>query len=96
MSKKKNWQFAVIEPLVRHAFQVKSHAPLKELRVLGTNLNKLRQQTGLSQDKLAVKADLTKRYIQMIEAGQKCPTLHTLKRIKTALDCDYGDLLDSF
>jgi len=50
----------------------------------------------LSQDALAVKADVTKRYVQMIEAGQKCPTLFTLKRLAGALGCAYDELMTGF
>jgi predicted transcriptional regulator len=65
----------------------------KILRVLGRNVRRLRNNSGLSQDGLAVKADMTKRYVQMIEAGQKCPTLFALKRIQASLGCKYEDLL---
>ena len=68
-------------------------------RVLGTfgqNLRRLRNAAGLSQDTLALKADVTKRYVQMIEAGQKCPTLYTLRRLRSALQCAYDDLLANF
>jgi predicted transcriptional regulator len=68
----------------------------RALKILGGNLRHLRNKAGLSQDKLAVKADVTKRYVQMIEAGQKCPTLFTLKRLQSALRCRYEDLLAGF
>ena len=68
----------------------------RALRRLGQNLHRLRNAAGLSQDALAVKADVTKRYVQMIEAGQKCPTLFTLQRLHTALQCTYDDLLEHF
>jgi hypothetical protein len=32
----------------------------------------------------------------MIEAGQKCPTLFTLRRLAIALDCTYNDLMAGF
>ena len=64
----------------------------KTLHILGRNLSRLRREKGLSQDQLAVKANVTKRYVQMIEAGQKCPTLFTLARIHSALSCRYDEL----
>jgi transcriptional regulator with XRE-family HTH domain len=67
-------------------------AQFKTLHILGRNLNLLRRDRRLSQDQLAVKANVTKRYIQMIEAGQKCPTLFTLARLRVALACRYDDL----
>jgi predicted transcriptional regulator len=68
----------------------------RSLKNLGQNLHRLRNHAGLSQDALAVKADVTKRYIQMIEAGQKCPTLFTVKRLIAELKCSYNDLLVGF
>jgi transcriptional regulator with XRE-family HTH domain len=75
---------------------VHDKASKRALRTLGRNLHRLRNAAGLSQDTLAVKADMTKRYVQMIEAGQKCPTLYTLKRLQTALQCGYEELLADF
>jgi predicted transcriptional regulator len=75
---------------------VQDKASKRSLKALGQNLNRLRNEAKLSQDALAVKADVTKRYVQMIEAGQKCPTLFTLKRLSEALDCRYNDLLAGF
>lgn len=75
---------------------VKDKAALKSLKVLGENLSRLRREAGLSQDQLAVKADLTKRYVQMLEAGQKCPTLFAVKRLYVALSCSAQDLFDGF
>lgn len=71
-------------------------ASKRSLKVLGQNLHRLRQEAKLSQDTLALKATMTKRYVQMLEAGQKCPTLFTLKRLSTALGCQYDDLLAGF
>ena len=79
--------------MVRHHSEVRDNASKRTLQKLGQNLHRLRNAAGLSQDALAVKADVTKRYVQMIEAGQKCPTLFALKRLHAALDCSYQDLL---
>jgi transcriptional regulator with XRE-family HTH domain len=65
----------------------------KTLKTLGENLRRLRNSAGFSQDTLAAKADMTKRYVQMIEAGQKCPTLFALKRLQSVLGCRFDDLL---
>jgi predicted transcriptional regulator len=82
--------------MVRHHKEVQDKASKRALQRLGQNLHRLRNVSGLSQDTLAVKADMTKRYVQMIEAGQKCPTLYTLKRLQAALQCGYEDLLANF
>jgi len=75
---------------------VQDKASKRALQILGRNLHRLRNAAALSQDALAVKADMTKRYVQMIEAGQKCPTLYALKRLQAALQCGYEDLLADF
>ena len=82
--------------MVRHHQGVQDKASKRALQRLGQNLHRLRNASGLSQDALAVKADMTKRYVQMIEAGQKCPTLYALKRLRAALECGYEDLLANF
>jgi len=74
---------------------VQGSSEKKLLAVLGRNLNRIRREKGLSQDQLAVKADVTKRYIQMIESGQKCPKIFTIKRLQAALGCSWDDLLES-
>jgi transcriptional regulator with XRE-family HTH domain len=75
---------------------VQDKASRRSLKVFGQNLHRLRNGAGLSQDALAVKADVTKRYVQMIEAGQKCPTLFTLKKLQAALRCSYENLMADF
>lgn len=75
---------------------MQNKVPKKSLRILGQNIHRLRNVVGLSQDKLAVKADMTKRYVQLLEAGQKCPSLATLQRLQNAMSCNYEDLLAGF
>ncbi len=71
-------------------------ASKRSLQRLGQNLRQLRNEVGLSQDALGVKADVTKRYVQMIEAGQKCPTLFTIKKLRASLGCSYERLFADF
>ena len=74
--------------------EVTRKAPPESLRQFGRNLSKLRWQAKLDLDQLAAKIDTTKRYVQYLESGQKSPTLFTLKKLKTALNCSYQDLLN--
>jgi len=46
----------------------------------------------LTQEKLAEKADISLRYVQMLESGAKNPSLVTLSNIRKALDSDYNSL----
>jgi len=57
-------------------------------------LRKLREQKGLTQEKLARLADLSNNTVIKIEAGKnKNPTLDTLKKIAQALDVSVDDLI---
>jgi transcriptional regulator with XRE-family HTH domain len=68
---------------------------VKHLRTLGKNLNRLRMTAGLTQEKLAEKADISLRYVQQLEAGQRNPSIATLVRLRKALASSYDDLFRS-
>ena len=58
----------------------------------GQNLCRLRTVAKFTQESLAEKADLSRRYIQEIEAGIKNPTVNTVVRLRKALQCSWDDL----
>jgi len=61
---------------------------------LSTNLKKLREKKGLSQDRLAKLADIANNTIIKIEAGKnQNPTLDTLNKIAKALEVSVDDLI---
>lgn len=47
----------------------------------------------LTQEQLAEKADISRRYLQEIEAGEMNPTVNILSRLRKALKCSWDDLL---
>lgn len=51
----------------------------------GKVLRKLRNEAGLSQEKLALEAELQRNYISLIELGQNQPTLTTIYKLCGAL-----------
>ena len=58
------------------------------------NLRKLREQKGLSQDRLAKLADIANNTIIKIEQGEnQNPTLDTLKKLAKALAISVDDLI---
>jgi transcriptional regulator with XRE-family HTH domain len=59
---------------------------------LGRNLNRLRNRAGLTQERLAEKSDLSLRYVQEIEAGEKSPSVESLSRLRRSLACTWNDL----
>lgn len=62
---------------------------------LSKNLKKLREQKGLSQDRLAKLADIANNTIIKIEQGEnQNPTLDTLKKIAKALDVSVDNLIE--
>jgi transcriptional regulator with XRE-family HTH domain len=58
---------------------------------VGKNTKRFRKLSGLTQEKLADKVDLSLRYIQNIEDGTRLPTIITLLKIAKALNKDAGD-----
>ena len=59
-----------------------------------TTLRKLREEKGLSQEKLARLSDVANNTIIKIEAGKnQNPTLDTLKKIAQALEVGVDDLI---
>lgn len=52
----------------------------------GGNLRKFRLGNNLTQEKLALEAGLSLRFIQNLESGERQPTLETLFKLSRALD----------
>lgn len=59
----------------------------------GKNVNRLRTAASLTQEALAEKADLSRRFVQEIESGAKFPTVPGLSRLRRALACSWDELL---
>ncbi|MCC2096235.1 MAG: helix-turn-helix transcriptional regulator [Hyphomicrobiales bacterium] len=63
-----------------------------EIRELvGWNLRRLRVMRNISQDDLALSADIERAYVGHMERGKKNPTVATLDKLASALDCDVAD-----
>jgi len=61
---------------------------------IGKNLKKLRQEKGISQDRLFKLADLSLNTVVTVESGANPnPTIETLTRIAKALNVGVDDLL---
>lgn len=69
---------------------------MKDLaKTLGENLVAMRKQKHISQDKLALIANIDRSYVGRIERGEVNITLEKLYQIAEALECDARDLLPS-
>lgn len=55
----------------------------------GEKLRKLRLSAGLTQEDVAIRADLARSFISQIETDKTSPTLDNLGRILTALGTDF-------
>ncbi|MGE0774633.1 MAG: helix-turn-helix domain-containing protein [Sphingomonadaceae bacterium] len=60
---------------------------------VGNNVRKLRQARGLSQEKVALEAQIDLTYLGGIERGRRNPSLMVMVRIAEALDADVVALL---
>ena len=60
---------------------------------VGFNIRKIREEKGLTQEKLAAVADLHRAYIGQIERVEKNIGLKNLEKIAKALGVDVKDLL---
>ena len=64
--------------------------------LIGKNIRKLRQEKGISQDRLSKLADLSLNTIVNIESGGNLnPTIETLTKIANALEVKVDDLIRS-
>lgn len=61
--------------------------------VVASNIRTLRQNQGLSQERLAELSDLHRTYIGAIERGERNVTLDTLAQIANALGVPCAELL---
>ena len=63
-------------------------------QALGQALRKLRTERGWSQTDLALRAEMDRNYLSLIELGRSSPSVRMLMRLCAALDVQAADLLD--
>ena len=59
---------------------------------LGENIRKYRKKLGLKQNQLAERVGLSDKYIQLIEGGERKPSLKTIYKIAKALNVKVGEI----
>jgi len=62
--------------------------------ILAANLKKNRKKKGLTQEKLAEMADISLRYIAMLELGKSFPSGEMLEKLAKTLDIDAIQFFD--
>jgi transcriptional regulator with XRE-family HTH domain len=65
----------------------------KYRKILGDNIRTYRLKAGLSQEKLAERADLHHNYVGDIERGEENVSVDALMRIAMALKVQLSDLV---
>lgn len=64
------------------------------MSMISKNIRKLREQKGISQDRLSKLADISLNTIAKLELGDsQNPTIETLQKIAKALDVKVEDLI---
>ena len=61
---------------------------------IGSRIKNLRLESGLSQEQLALKSDITRVYLGQIERNEKNPTVKLVERIANALGLSLSELFD--
>ena len=73
-------------------YKMQQHHPILEL--FGKNVQRLRTEQNISQEKLAEKAHLHRTYIGMVERAERNITLINMQKIASALGVQIGELLE--
>ena len=66
---------------------------VKAHKKIGENVRKFRKQRGMTQEKLAEKADLHSVYISQVERADRAITIETLLKITKALGVKLRDVV---
>lgn len=61
--------------------------------VFAANLRRLRHAKGLSQDELALEANVSRGYLSRLEKGAFYASLRIIERFSTALGCEAAEFL---
>jgi transcriptional regulator with XRE-family HTH domain len=61
---------------------------------IGARIKVLRDQAGLSQEKLAQRMDMSRETVRAVEAGKTLPEIPTLEAFAAALGVGLADLLE--
>lgn len=63
------------------------------VELLGKNVRHYRQQRGMTQEELALSADMKRSYVSDMERGKRNPTVRALGRLALALELEPATLL---
>ena len=58
--------------------------------LVGNRIKEICSEQGISQEKLALRAELDRTYIAGVESGKRNPSIKSLEKIINALDINFG------
>lgn len=58
---------------------------------IGNRIRELRKVKGISQEKLAFRAELDRTYVAGVESGKRNPSIKSLEKILIALDVTFEE-----
>ncbi|MCI9386041.1 MAG: helix-turn-helix domain-containing protein [Lachnospiraceae bacterium] len=58
---------------------------------VGLRIKELRTTLGLSQEKLALKAEIDRTYLTGVEQGKRNPSIKSLEKIVNALEVNFSE-----
>lgn len=65
-----------------------------DMRVLvGQNVKRIRQKTGLTQEQFAEKSGFSQQYLSTLERGRRNPSIVTLYELASALGVSHMELV---
>lgn len=67
---------------------------MDEKKLIGRRIKELRKSKGLSQEKLAEKAETSPNYLSRMERGTENPTLDMLIKLTNALEVEMWEMFD--
>lgn len=67
---------------------------MNKKELIGLRIKELRKHKGLSQEKVAEKAETSPNYLSRMERGTENPTLDMLIKISDALDVEMREIFD--
>ena len=62
-------------------------------RLVGSNVRRIREKKGLTQEKFAELSGFSQQYISDLEQGRRNPTIITLYELATALGVSHMELV---
>ena len=61
---------------------------------VGARIKEIRADQGISQEKLALKADIDRTYLAGVEQGKRNPSIKSLEKIIVALGITFHDFFE--